>query len=212
MAVKVVAKGAEADLILDEDWNGRRAIIKRRGPKKYRHPDIDGEIRRTRTVHESEIIHRAKEAGVPTPLIYQVDTADTSIVMEYVEGFKVRNLVPTSSIEDNVSLFRLIGREAGMLHAAGVIHGDLTTSNMIKSGDRVFFIDFGLGEVSWETEKRGVDVNLMRRMLSSTHYAVQDELSTAFDAGYREALGPEAEEVLQRVEEIRKRGRYVDKD
>jgi TP53 regulating kinase and related kinases len=212
MVVKLLAKGAEADLILDDNWNGRKVLIKRRGVKNYRHQDIDRELRKLRTVHEVSILHRAKEAGVPTPLIYLVDPVNTEIVMEYVDGVKVRDLVSQLSEEECRSLFKLIGKMTGYLHLAGIIHGDLTTSNMIKIRDRVVFIDFGLGEVSSESEKRGVDLNLMSRMLSSTHYKVQDLLQSAFDEGYRDAMGLEAEGVFQRVEEIKRRGRYVDKE
>ncbi len=212
MALTTIAKGAEADLLLDPDWNGRRALLKRRGAKKYRHPQIDREIRRYRTLHEADMIHRAKEAGVPTPLIYQLDPEGATIVMEYVEGTKVRDAVPKLSLDENLFLFRLIGEETGRLHSASLIHGDLTTSNMINDGDRVVFIDFGLGEVSSEVEKRGVDFNLMVRMLTSTHYTIMDELLEAFKEGYRKAMGEEAEEVFQRADEIRRRGRYIDKE
>jgi TP53 regulating kinase-like protein len=212
MALTLIAKGAEADLLLDPDWNGRKALLKRRGVKKYRHPQIDRDIRRYRTLHEADIIHRAKEAGVPTPLIYQLDPEGTTIAMEYVEGEKVRDAVPKLSLEENRALFRLIGEEAGRLHRAALIHGDLTTSNMIKSGNRVIFIDFGLGEISKEVEKRGVDFNLMVRMLASTHYTVMEPLLESFKEGYSATMGPEAAEVFQRADEVRRRGRYIDKE
>ena len=57
--LKLVAKGAEADLWLDADWNGVKALIKRRGEKRYRNPELDREIRRSRTIHEAATIHRA---------------------------------------------------------------------------------------------------------------------------------------------------------
>ena len=212
MALMLIAKGAEADLLLDIDWNGRKALLKRRGVKKYRHPQIDREIRRYRTLHEADIIHRAKEAGVPTPLIYQLDPEGATIIMEFIEGEKVRDMVPRLSEAENRALFKLIGEKSGRLHRAGLIHGDLTTSNIIKSNDRVVFIDFGLGEISKEVEKRGVDFNLMVRMLASTHYNVIDMLLEAFMEGYRETMGPEAEEVFQRADEVRRRGRYIDKE
>ena len=211
MAVTLLAKGAEADILLDPDWYGRKAIIKRRGEKKYRHPQIDKEIRRYRTLREADTIHRAKKAGVPTPFIYQLDPENSSIVMEYVEGDKVRDIVPLLSDDENSKLFKTIGVMAGRLHCGGLIHGDLTTSNMIRKGDRVIFIDFGLAEVSKEVEKRGVDINLMIRMLTSTHYSKLDLLLSAFKEGYFEAMGDDAEKVFKRVEEIRRRGRYIDK-
>jgi TP53 regulating kinase-like protein len=210
--LRLVAKGAEADLLVDPDWNGRKALIKRRVVKAYRHPEIDGEIRRFRTIHEADIIHRAKEAGVPTPIIYQVDPEGATIVMEYVDGSKVRDIVDDLSEEERRSLFRTIGFNAGRLHGAGITHGDLTTSNMIKTDRRVVFIDFGLAEVSRDLEKRGVDLNLMRRMLASTHFKYVEELLSAFEEGYRLSMGEEAEGVIERMEEIARRGRYVEKE
>jgi TP53 regulating kinase-like protein len=212
LALSLIVRGAEADILLYSDWNGRKAIVKRRGVKKYRHPEIDHEVRRYRTLHEADIIHRAREAGVPTPLIYQLDPGAATIVMEYVEGTKVRDAVQELSLEENRSLFWLIGEEAGRLHAAGIIHGDLTTSNMIADGGRVVFIDFGLGEVSGEVEKRGVDFNLMVRMLASTHYKLMEDLLEAFKDGYRVSMEDGAEEVFDRADEVRRRGRYVEKD
>ncbi len=208
----LVAKGAEADLWLDPDWNGVRALLKRRGKKKYRHPELDRNIRRLRTLHEASIIHRAKRAGVPTPVIYQVDPDEATIVMEFVEGEKVRDIVKDLSGEERHKLFKHIGLLAGRLHRAGIIHGDLTTSNIINSADGPVFVDFGLGEVSNETEKRGVDLNLMHRMLTSTHFRHTEELFTAFKEGYREGLGEEAEEALERMTEISSRGRYIERE
>jgi TP53 regulating kinase-like protein len=210
--LRLVAKGAEADLWLDPDWNGVRALVKRRGEKKYRNPELDREIRRSRTIHEASIIHRAKEAGVSTPVIYQVDPESATIVMEFVDGDRVRDTVDSLEAGERRSLFRLIGVMAGRLHKAGIVHGDLTTSNIIRTPDRIVFIDFGLSEVSRETEKRGVDLNLMQRMLTSTHFRHTGELFAAFQEGYRSALGAEAGEVLERMEEIARRGRYVERE
>jgi TP53 regulating kinase-like protein len=207
----LISKGAEADILLDPDWNGVKAIIKRRGEKKYRVPELDAAIRRSRTIREASIIHRAKEAGVPTPLIYRVDPDGAQIVMEYIEGDKVRDIVDRIGSEERVRLFREIGRKTGLLHGAGIAHGDLTTSNLISGGGRVVFIDFGLAEMSDEVESRGVDLNLMYRMLISTHYEHTEELFAAFKAGYEETLG-EAREALERMDAISKRGRYVERE
>jgi len=208
----LIAKGAEADLLLDPDWNGVKALIKRRGEKRYRHPELDREIRRQRTIHEASIIHRAKEAGVPTPVIYQVNPDYATIVMEFVEGERVRDIVEDLSEEERHKLFKLIGLLAGRLHGAGIIHGDMTTSNIINTTEGPVFVDFGLGEVSSETEKRGVDLNLMHRMLTSTHFKHTEELFTAFRKGYVDGLGEEAEEALVRMEDISRRGRYIERE
>lgn len=209
--LKLIAKGAEADLWLDPDWNGLRVIIKRRGEKRYRVPELDREIRRSRTIHEASMLHRAKEAGVPTPLIYQVSTEEATIVMELVDGEKVRDIVDSLGEDERTAFFRAIGEKAGLLHRAGIVHGDLTTSNIIRSSGRVVFIDFGLGEISTETEKRGVDLNLMYRMLTSTHFQHTEELFEAFKEGYKATL-EEADEALERMEEVAQRGRYIERE
>jgi len=208
---RLVAKGAEADLYLTE-WNGLKAIKKVRNKKKYRHPELDRQLTRTRTNHEADIIHRAKKHGVVTPLLYSVDNEKGVIVMEYIDGIKIRDLVDQLDEGERYRLFRRIGYFSGQLHKGGIIHGDLTTSNIIKSGERIVFIDFGLSEVNFEVEKRGVDLNLMNRMLTSTHYKYQEELLVAFKKGYRASMGDEADEALERMDEVSKRGRYIEKN
>jgi len=99
----------------------------------------------------------------------------------------------------------------GRLHNRGIIHGDLTTSNMIlTSNGKVFFVDFGLGEQSEELEIRGVDLHLMKRALQSTHYKYAKECFDAVMEGYAETVGKEpAKNVLEKIQEIERRGRYV---
>lgn len=210
--IMLIGKGAEADLWFDPDWNGRKVLIKRRCIKAYRHPELDKEIRRFRTIHEADIIHRSKEAGVPTPIIYQVDPEGTTIVMQYVEGEMVKDIVKCLNEKERTRLFRLIGLQAGRLHKAGIVHGDMTTSNIIVAGNLAVFIDFGLGEISSEAEKRGVDLNLMRRMLTSTHFKHAIELFQAFMKGYKTILGAEADEAIGRMEDIGRRGRYFERE
>ena len=71
----LVKKGAEANLYLEE-WYGKKVIMKKRLPKAYRLPKLDSEVRSQRTLHEPMLIHRAKEAGVPTHTIYMIDLAE----------------------------------------------------------------------------------------------------------------------------------------
>ena len=206
----MIKKGAEASLYL-EDWHNRKVIMKRRLPKKYRIPELDIMIRSQRTMHEPHIIHKAKEAGVPTPTIFMVDVADANIVMEFVEGKQVKEVLDSISKEERLSLCVLIGRLIGRLHKNGIIHGDLTTSNMILTPyGKVVFVDFGLSERSVELEPKGVDLHLMKRTLHSTHYKHAKESFKAVMEGYAEAVGEEeAKKVTAKVREIEKRGRYV---
>ncbi|MCW4016781.1 MAG: Kae1-associated kinase Bud32 [Candidatus Bathyarchaeota archaeon] len=206
----LIKKGAEASLYL-ETWHDRKVIMKRRLPKKYRIPELDNMIRSQRTTHEPHIMHKAKEAGVPTPTILMVDVADANIVMEFVEGKQVKEVLDAVSKEERLSLCRLIGKMIGRLHKNGIIHGDLTTSNMILTPyGKVVFVDFGLSERSVELEPKGVDLHLMKRTLNSTHYKHAKECFKAIMDGYAESVGEkETKQVTAKIREIEKRGRYV---
>jgi TP53 regulating kinase-like protein len=156
-------------------------------------------------------MHKAKEGGVPTPIIFMVDLSDAVIVMEFVEGKQVKQVLNNLPGEERKSLCSHIGELVGRLHCNGIIHGDLTTSNMILTpSGKVVFIDFGLSEQTMELEARGVDLHLMKRAIASTHYMYVDECFQAVMAGYRNIMGEKvAREVLGKVAEIGRRGRYV---
>jgi len=206
----LIKKGAEASLFLEE-WHGLKVILKKRLSKKYRVPELDRTIQIQRTKHEPHVIHRAKEAGVPTPVIYMVDLAEATIVMEYVEGKQVKNVLNELPTEKRIKLCRYIGELIGKLHGSGIIHGDLTTSNMILTPTgKMVFIDFGLSEQTMEVEAKGVDLHLLKRALHSTHYLYADECFETIMEGYEKTVGEkEAKLVLEKILEIEKRGRYV---
>jgi TP53 regulating kinase-like protein len=209
----LIKKGAEASLYLEE-WHNHKVIMKRRLPKRYRLPEIDMEIRSQRTVQEPESIHRAKEAGVPTPTVFMVDVVEANIIMEFIDGKQVKQVLDSLSSEERRGLCRYIGGLIGRLHSHGIIHGDLTTSNMILTPERrVVFVDFGLSELSTELEARGVDLHLMKRAFQSTHYRHAEESFEAVMEGYVEVIGEElTEHILEKIREIEGRGRYVSRD
>jgi TP53 regulating kinase-like protein len=206
----LLKKGAEASLFL-ADWHGRRVVIKARLPKKYRPAKLDMKIRGYRTVHEPQLMHEAKKAGVPTPTIFLVDLKNAAITMEFVEGKQVKQLLGSISKEERQELCVEIGKLIGRLHGHGVIHGDLTTSNMILNAEgKIFLVDFGLGEKNNELEAKGVDLHLMKRALQSTHYQFAEECFESVMKGYTAVLGTEETgKVLGKIREIERRGRYV---
>lgn len=206
----MIQKGAEASLYLAE-WHSRKVIMKRRLPKKYRSPELDEQIRTYRTIHESQLLHEAKIAGVPTPTIFMVSVKEGMIVMEFIEGEQIKRLLKEESAKERRRICLKIGELIGNLHQHGLIHGDLTTSNMVLSPEReIYFVDFGLGEKTSELEARGVDLHLMKRALQSTHFLFAEECFEAVIRGYSGVLGEKAaKSVLDKVIEIEKRGRYV---
>ncbi len=214
--VPLIKKGAEANLLL-EDFSkvlhpaGKgKVIVKHRISKAYRVPELDLSLRSSRTALETRLLADAKRAGVPTPVVYEIDRAGTRLVMGYVRGKQVKLILEKLKSSERRELCRLIGKQIARLHSAGIIHGDLTTSNMIRTREgKIYFIDFGLGEYDPSVEARGVDLHLLKRTLQSTHFRVADEAFEAVIDGYKCEFGKKADEVLARVREIERRGRYV---
>jgi TP53 regulating kinase-like protein len=206
----LMKRGAEASLYL-AGWHGFRVIIKKRKPKAYRHPKLDEQIRTYRTMHEPQLMHEAKIAGVSTPTVFLVDRKEAAIIMEYIEGEQVKNLLSEISKTERHDLCFTVGELIGKLHVYGIIHGDLTTSNMIRNlNNRIFFLDFGLGEKRRELEAMGVDLHLMKRALVSTHFRFAGDCFKAVLRGYRKVVDEKtARNVFKKIEEIERRGRYV---
>jgi N6-L-threonylcarbamoyladenine synthase/protein kinase Bud32 len=190
---KTEARGAEAVVSL-----GKEVVIKRRSRKGYRQPELDRRLISERTRSEARLIAMARKGGVPTPIIRDV-TADT-IVMERIHGILLKEELQPEHLY-------AAGKTVGKLHAAGIIHGDLTSSNMILQEGKCVLIDFGLAQVSSELEPRGVDVHVLFQTLKSTT-TDHETLKTAFVQGYKEHF-PLYEEVLKREQEIERRGRYL---
>jgi Kae1-associated kinase Bud32 len=94
------------------------------------------------------------------------------------------------------------------LHGSGIVHGDVTTSNLIESGGRVHLIDFGLSNYSKLIEDRGVDLLLAKRSLRSTHGKGFAKLFANFLSGYSSSCGSSGKIVVEKMNEIERRGRY----
>ncbi len=176
-------------------------VYKRRIEKRYRVREIDERIRRERTRSEAKIISEARRKGVPTPIIF--DVHDYELVMERIEGDLVREVI-------NEAISKRIGEFVGILHKNSIIHGDLTTSNIILGKDNILYlIDFGLSFVESNIEAKGVDVHVFLQSLCGTHDA-HEQLKEAFIKGYLSTF-PNAAQVLRRVTEIEQRGRYIER-
>ncbi|VUT28033.1 MAG: putative bifunctional tRNA threonylcarbamoyladenosine biosynthesis protein [Candidatus Syntrophoarchaeum sp. GoM_oil] len=172
-------------------------VYKRRTPKDYRVNELDDRIRRERTKFEAKILKEARKLGVPTPIV--LDCWRDTITMEYIDGEKLKDCISKELCEE-------AGDLVGRLHRGGIIHGDLTTSNMIVSHDRLYLIDFGLSFYEQTIEAKGVDIHVFFQTLRSTHEDYEP-LIEAFKQGYLKRFD-RAKEVLGRVSEIEQRGRY----
>ncbi len=123
-------RGAEADLFLSQlpPW---KVVVKRRVRKPYRHELLDATIRKERTIKEATAIRDAKIAGARLPSILGLDIERSTIIMTFIEGLLARDTIDTMSNARRVSLLEELGRQVGYLHSGGIMHGDLTTSNII---------------------------------------------------------------------------------
>ena len=206
----LIKKGAEASLYL-KNWNNRKVIMKKRLRKKYRNQELDNSIRSQRTINESHIIHKAKKAGVSTPTIFMVDVANSNIIMEYIKGKQIKEILEEVLKKERNKICENIGEMIGKLHKNGIIHGDLTTSNMILTPyNKIVFVDFGLSERSIELEPKGVDLHLMKRTLNSTHFKHAKESYNSVMEGYSKIMTKnELKKINKKIEEIEKRGRYI---
>jgi len=200
----VLKRGAEAVLTAIE-WRGRPAVEKRRLPKSYRHAALDDELRRTRLRKEARLLAEARAAGVPVPVVYDVDLAQHRLVLQRLDGPTVKEQLRSPS--DNTGLCAEIGRLVARLHAAGIVHGDLTTSNMLLAGDRVHLIDFSLGDKTDGLEARGVDLRLLKEAFTSAHFDHPEYFEAVAEA-YRAGFAG-GEDALAKMREIEGRGRYT---
>jgi N6-L-threonylcarbamoyladenine synthase/protein kinase Bud32 len=202
----LIYRGAEAELWKSE-YLGMPAVEKHRVPKTYRIKEIDDRIRRERIVLETNMLVNAKKA-VKTPHVFDVDLEKKSLLMEFIEGDKIKDLFLHEGWIQRVS--KKIGKDVAALHAINIVHGDLTTSNMIlNEKEGIYFIDFGLATKSEKTEDKAMDLVVFKKMLQSTHYKYFNEIWSAFLDGY--SGYKKSGEVVRKITEIEKRARYVER-
>jgi Kae1-associated kinase Bud32 len=204
--VDIIRRGAEAEIGLSI-YLGRRVIVKRRTIKSYRHTQLDQELRVSRTRNEARLMQEARGHGVPTPIIYDIDLQKAEIVMQEIEGERVKDVLSRATEEEARWICGEMGRLAALLHGGGMVHGDLTTSNMILSKGRIFLIDFSLGGKAATMEELGVDLHLLREAFTSAHSNILPLFKEVLDSYGRWFKG--AEQVFDKVREIEGRGRYT---
>lgn len=205
----ILEKGAEAN-IYPGKWLDNDVIIKNRVSKSYRIPEIDLSLRKKRTKQESKLLGESKRCGVKTPLVFDVDKKNYSIVMEKIDGQVVKDVLDQSDSSTLGKVCLQIGENLAKLHNCGIIHGDLTSSNLILSGNSVYFLDFGLGTISDLVEDKGVDLLVFKKAISGVHNNISDECMRYILEGYENAKDFNA--VTKKVAEIENRGRYTGSD
>lgn len=201
MKPKIIGKGAEAIIYLEKG-----VVTKHRISKLYRHPELDKKIIKRRTKSENKILEAAsKIINVPVP---KIQTENNLITMPFIEGDKLSQTLDSYPQKKQEKIMFEIGQSIAKLHKEGIIHGDLTTSNIIYSKNKVFFIDFGLGYFNGKYEDKGVDLHLLKQALEAKHFKNWETLFKEFEIGYRSIEPKEAEKVFDKMKAIEKRGRY----
>lgn len=206
---ELIKQGAEAKIYRGK-YLGKSALVKERFVKKYRQPELDTKITIERIKAEARTISRLKSKGVDTPALYLADLDRRIIIMEYIEDSKTaKQFFDNISDEKEVaSVCIKIGTMIGRMHQNNIVHGDLTTSNILilNKDQRVVFIDFGLSYTVVSSEDKGVDLYVLERALLSTHSNASELLPLILEA-YEKENQSESDHVMKKYEEVRARGR-----
>jgi len=185
-------RGAEAFVEV-----GPERVTKRRLAKPYRHPELDGRLRRERTRSEARLTSEARREGVPTPVVLDVDDVEATLVFETVGEADLRDALSENGVRE-------VGRHLAALHRAGFVHGDPTPRNARTAPGRTYLIDFGLGYYTDDREDYAMDLHVFEQSVVGTADDAE-RLVGAFEEAYRESGDPE---VLDRLRDIEGRGRY----
>jgi len=220
----LLRQGAEAK-IYTGTFLGQKSIVKERFSKKYRHPQLDERLTKERLKGEIRSLMRCKIANIRTPTIYFVDMNNGLFVMEYLDSATtcreyIDSLLKNSNFDETRSkltnLSMKIGQILGQMHKNNVIHGDLTTSNMMvqketdNGGYKICLIDFGLGFAEGSPEDKGVDLYVLERALISTHPNTEfmfDAVINSYKKEMKAERKTECDEIIRKFEDIRMRGR-----
>jgi len=219
-------------------------LLKYRFHKQYRHPSLDLSLTKARVTGEARALLRCLRCGVHVPGIRMVDTVEGVIGIEWIEGMNVRQLLPGGDEEESIetedevkddkgnflllyygisqeTLMNLIGTEIAKMHLADIIHGDLTTSNMMlrriispstsqlsqsTSQSELVLIDFGLAYNSNFIEDKAVDLYVLERAFGSTHPDSEPLFASVLTA-YQHKVGEEWSAIGKRLDDVRLRGR-----
>lgn len=147
--------------------------------------------------------------------IFLEDIIDSVTVRDHIVTAQQASL-PSSTLEEQLTpLATGVGRILAKMHDEDVVHGDLTTSNMLlrrSTGEAgageelsLVLIDFGLSYISALPEDKGVDLYVLEKAFLSTHpntEALFGELLKSYVASSRKSSA-----VIKKLDEVRLRGR-----
>lgn len=199
--MKQIAQGAEA-IILEN----KNTITKNRIPKSYRIPILDIKLRKSRTRKEARLLEKAIQF-IPVPKV--LHQSEFELKLENIKGKKLAQYLEKLPSQ----IYQQIGKNLAILHNHDIIHGDLTTSNMIYSPkeNKTFFIDFGLGFESPKAEDKAVDLHVLKEALQAKHCKIAESAWHSIFQAYKNNSKNPAQ-IVSRLEAVEKRGRYKQAD
>lgn len=212
--MKLIKQGAEAK-IYEGVFCGTPIVVKERFPKKYRLREIDDELRNKRLTQEVRALQRCRRVGVPTPAVLHVEKDTCKLYLERIEGGTLRDTIKremsnSGSYTKVEPLIDRVGEYLAKMHNSGIVHGDLTTSNIMlrDEDDKLFLIDFGLAIHSQSVEDKAVDMYVLERAFLSTHPS-SEKLFEKLLSAYKQHAGAKQDtsKVLNKLNEVRMRGR-----
>ena len=205
----VLHEGAEA-IVTAGSWLGKRAVLKYRRPRRYRHPDLDRRLTRQRIAVEARVLSRLSAAGFPSPSLMLMEPDQSTMLLSRIEGKTLYDVLKT---EDSCrEILHSLGGLIRRLHELGISHGDLTTHNVMVSEDDLYLIDFGLSRQSPELEHFGLDLQVLRECLGSSHTKIPDAIEIVcegyIDSENKNSDSDSAIDVIGRFHKIVGRVRY----
>uniref|UniRef100_A0A8C5MSP0 non-specific serine/threonine protein kinase n=1 Tax=Leptobrachium leishanense TaxID=445787 RepID=A0A8C5MSP0_9ANUR len=213
-SLSLMKQGAEARVYRGQ-FLGKAAIVKERFPKTYRHPILDEKLTHRRTAQEVRSILRCRKAGISAPVVYFVDYVSNCIYLEDIEqSTTVRDYIISiqqagKDVSQLYGLSSKMGQLLARMHDEDVIHGDLTTSNILLRSPfdelNLVMIDFGLSFISALPEDKGVDLYVLEKAFLSTHPNTE-EIFKALLKSYTTASNKSGP-VIKKLDEVRLRGR-----
>jgi Kae1-associated kinase Bud32 len=205
MSEEILSQGAEAII----SQRGKE-VTKKRIEKSYRLKQLDEKIRKSRTRSEAKLLEKAAKV-ISVPKILKVDDVNKEIIMSAIEGKRLSNYLDQFLNNKQKEICGKIGENISKLHNENIIHGDLTTSNMIlvekNNNFNVYFIDFGLGFISSKIEDKAVDLHLLREAFEAGFAEKWETLFDSVKQGYSKEY-KDAPLVMERFKAVEKRGRY----
>lgn len=198
MSSKIIQQGAEAIIRLEDN-----KIIKDRVIKSYRIPELDEKLRKLRTRTEARLLEKSSKL-ISVPKVLQVNEKLKFLELEYIDGLKLSEHL--DKLKNKEEIMHQVGQSTAKLHDANIIHGDLTSSNLILKTSKVYFIDFGLSFSSDKIEDKACDIHLIKQALEARHFKFYTKLFEAFLEGYKTTKNSQA--VLKQLEKVELRGRY----